>query len=341
MRKVINKVINGDNLTLDESISVMSDIMEGKATPAQIASYITALRIKGETIEEITGAAMVMREKAAGIPVASRGLIDVCGTGGDSLNTFNISTVTAFVLAGSGLLVAKHGNRSVSSTCGSADLLEKLGVNINLEPSQVGRCIDEIGIGFLFAPVFHQAMKYAVKPRREIGIRTIFNVLGPLTNPAGAEMQLLGVYDPDLTEPVAYVLKNLGVKAALVVHGIGGMDEITTTGKTRVSQLADGKVQTYYLDPLELGLETATIEELAGGSPDENARIARDILHGCYDKKRDIVLLNSAAALVIAEKVDNFKDGLNLAAEVIDSGAALKKLNQLQELSAQLAGVAI
>ncbi|MTI60486.1 MAG: anthranilate phosphoribosyltransferase [Firmicutes bacterium] len=341
MREVINKVINGDNLTLEESISVMSDIMEGKATPAQIASYITALRIKGETIEEITGAAMVMREKAAGIPVASRGLIDVCGTGGDSLNTFNISTVTAFVLAGAGLLVAKHGNRSVSSTCGSADLLEKLGVNINLEPRQVGRCIDEIGIGFLFAPVFHQAMKYAVKPRREIGIRTIFNVLGPLTNPAGAKLQLLGVYDPDLTEPVAYVLKNLGVKAALVVHGVGGMDEITTTGKTRVSQLADGKVQTYYLDPLELGLETAAIEELAGGSPDENARIARDILHGHQDKKRDIVLLNSAAALVIAEKVDNFKDALNLAAKAIDSGAALKKLNQLQELSAQLAGVAI
>jgi anthranilate phosphoribosyltransferase len=337
MRRVINKVINGDNLSIEESRDAMEAIMIGEATSAQIASFITALRMKGETIEEITGAALVMREKASKIETNQDVLVDVCGTGGDKLNTFNISTTTAFVVAAAGVAVAKHGNRSVSSKSGSADLLERLGVNLNLSPAQVGSCIDEIGIGFMYAPVFHQAMKYAIGPRKEIGARTIFNLLGPLTNPAEAGVQLLGVYSSELTEPIAYVLKNLGVKSAFVVHGMVGLDELSTVGETKVSQLKDGEVKTYNLHPRELGLEEATIEDLAGGNPEENAEITLDILKGKAGKKRDIVILNAAAALVAVDKAESLVEGVELAAQIIDEGLALKKLEELVEVSNRLA----
>ncbi|WP_027340083.1 anthranilate phosphoribosyltransferase [Halonatronum saccharophilum] len=337
MRREIEKVIKGEDLSLDESKRAMESIMDGEATPAQIGSFITALRMKGETIEEISGAAMVMREKAARIDTKEKLLVDVCGTGGDKLNTFNISTTTAFVVAGAGVAVAKHGNRSVSSPSGSADLLEELGVNLTLTPGQVGKSIDEIGIGFLYAPTFHKAMKYAIGPRKEIGVRTIFNMLGPLTNPAHAQVQLLGVYSPDLTEPIAYVLKNLGVKSAFVVHGLCGMDELSTVGKTKVSRLKEGKVSTYEVIPSDYGLEEATLEDLKGGDPKENAQITLDIFKGKKDKKRDIVLLNAGAVLVGAGKAENLKEGIQLAAKVIDEGLALKKLEELIEVTNNLA----
>lgn len=337
MRRVINQVINGEDLSIEESRETMEAIMSGEATEAQIASFITALRMKGETIEEITGAALVMREKSSKIETNQEVLVDVCGTGGDKLNTFNISTTTAFVVAAAGVAVAKHGNRSVSSKSGSADLLEKLGVNLNLSPAQVGSCIDEIGIGFMYAPVFHQAMKYAIGPRKEIGARTIFNLLGPLTNPAQAEVQLLGVYSPELTEPIAYVLKNLGVKSAFVVHGMLGLDELSTVGETKISQLKGEEVKTYNLHPTDLGLEETTIEELAGGNPEENAKITLDILKGKVDKKRDIVILNAAAALVAADKAEGLAEGIELAAKIIDEGLALKKLEELVDVTNRLA----
>ena len=333
MRREFSKVIAGENLSVDESEEAMDAIMSGEATDAQIAGYITALRMKGETIPEITGAARVMREKAAEINTKQDLLVDVCGTGGDSLDTFNISTATSFVVAGAGVPVAKHGNRSVSSQSGSADVLEKLGVNLDLEPGQVGACIDEIGIGFLYAPLFHQAMKHAIGPRKEMGVRTIFNMLGPLTNPARANVQLLGVYDPELTEPIAHVLDNLGVEAAFVVHGLEGLDELSTIGKTKVSQLEDGEVKTYTLAPQEVGLSEAKPAELKGGTPQDNAEILRGILAGEKGKRREIVLLNAAAALVAAGQAKNLEKGIELAAQVIDKGAALEKLNQLIKLS--------
>ncbi|MGM0370306.1 MAG: anthranilate phosphoribosyltransferase [Bacillota bacterium] len=333
MRREVSKVVAGQDLSVVESEEAMDSIMSGEATDAQIAGYITALRMKGETIPEITGAARVMRDKAAPITTEQDLLVDVCGTGGDSLDTFNISTATSFVVAGAGVPVAKHGNRSVSSKSGSADVLEKLGVNLDLDPKQVGDCIDQIGIGFLYAPLFHEAMKHAIGPRKELSVRTIFNMLGPLTNPAGAKVQLLGVYDPELTEPIAHVLKNLGVEAAFVVHGLEGLDELSTVGKTKVSQLQDGQVETYTIKPQDLGLEEATPEELQGGTPQENAEILRQILSGTEGKKQDIVLLNAAAALVAANKADNLEAGIELAREVIASGAALKKLNQLIKVS--------
>jgi anthranilate phosphoribosyltransferase len=333
MRREVSKVVAGQDLSVVESEEAMDSIMSGKATDAQIAGYITALRMKGETIPEITGAARVMRDKAAPITTEQDLLVDVCGTGGDSLDTFNISTATSFVVAGAGIPVAKHGNRSVSSKSGSADVLEKLGVNLDLDPKQVGDCIDQIGIGFLYAPLFHEAMKHAIGPRKELSVRTIFNMLGPLTNPAGAKVQLLGVYDPQLTEPIAHVLKNLGVEAAFVVHGLEGLDELSTVGKTKVSHLQDGQVETYTIKPQDLGLEEATPEELQGGTPQENAEILRQILSGTEGKKQDIVLLNAAAALVAANKADDLEAGIEVAREVIASGAALKKLNQLIKVS--------
>ncbi len=333
MRKAIDRVVNGHDLTVDEVKDVMDKIMSGEATDAQIAGFITGLRMKGETISELTGAAHVMRDKAAKITTSRSGLVDVCGTGGDKIDTFNISTTTAFVIAGAGLPVAKHGNRSVSSPSGSADVLEELGVNLDLTPAQVGESIDEIGIGFLYAPTFHQAMKHAIGPRKELGIRTIFNMLGPLTNPAAADIQLLGVYDADLTEAIAYTLKNLGVEGALVVHGLVGLDELSTVAKTKVSQLKDGRVDTYYIKPEELGLEEAKPEELQGGSPKENAVITKNILSGQQGKKRDIILLNAAGAFLAAGKVDDLEAGIELAAETIDQGLALDKLNQLIEVS--------
>lgn len=332
----IQKVVDGQHLTEQETVDTMNEIMSGEATPAQIACFITALRMKGETIEEITGAARVMREKATRIHTKHPLVVDTCGTGGDGSHTFNISTTAAFVVAGADLPVAKHGNRSVSSSSGSADVLKALGVNIDIGPEQVESCIDEVGIGFLFAPALHGAMKYAIGPRREIGIRTIFNALGPLTNPARAQAQVIGVYASTLTEPLANVLKNLGTQHAFVVHGADGLDEITTTTTTRVSELVDGTVKTYTLDPTALGIPTAQPEELVGGTPEENAEITSIVLKAEKGPKRDIVLLNAAAAIVAGGKANNLEAGLATAAESIDSGKALAKLEGLKAKSNEI-----
>jgi anthranilate phosphoribosyltransferase len=289
--------------------------------------------MKGETVDEITGAVTVMRQKATKIQVEGD-VVDTCGTGGDGLHTFNISTVSAFVAAGVGLKIAKHGNRSVSSRCGSADLLMGLGVNIEITPDMVKKCIEEVGIGFMFAPMFHPAMKYAIGPRREIGIRTIFNILGPLTNPAGAKSQLLGVYDPELTEPICKVLKNLGSKKAFVVHGEEGLDEISISGRTKITELNNGKIITYFITPEDFGLKRGILEEIRGGSMDENVELTMEILSG-KDKgtRRDIVLLNTAFVLSAGGITDDIAEGINLAAEAIDSGAAVQKLEMLKTLS--------
>ena len=329
IKEGIEKVVNGTNLTEDEMFSIMDEIMSGDATPAQIASFITALRIKGETVEEVAGAARLMRQKAVKLDARASVIVDTCGTGGDKLNTFNISTTTAFVVAASGVTVAKHGNRAVSSGCGSADLLEALGVKIDVGPEIVEECLQEIGLGFLFAPLLHGAMKYAIGPRREIGIRTIFNMLGPLTNPAGATCQLIGVYAPALTEMFATVLKKLGTKRAFVVHGADGMDEATVTTHTRVSELKDGYVTTYNIDPYEIFGETCDLKELLGGTAQENAIITLSILKGEKGAKRNIVLLNAALALMASNKANTINEGIELAASAIDSGEALKKLNSL------------
>jgi anthranilate phosphoribosyltransferase len=307
--------------------------MEGKATSAQIAAFITALRIKGETVAEVTGAARIMRQKAVRIDARSSVIVDTCGTGGDGSNTFNISTTAAFVVAAADLTVAKHGNRAVSSGCGSADVLEALGVNIDAAPEVVEECVQQLGIGFLFAPRLHGAMKYAVGPRREIGIRTIFNMLGPLTNPAGATCQLIGVYDPRLTEMFAGVLKNLGTKRAFVVHGSDGLDEATVTGETRVSELKEGLISTYNINPTDLMDEIYPGETLHGGDASVNARITTGVLTGKNGACRQIVLLNAAFAIVAADKAANLREGIRTAEEAIDSGAAWKKLQALIELT--------
>ena len=330
IRSAIQKIVDGQNLSEQETIDTMNEIMGGEATPAQIACFITALRIKGETIEEITGAARVMREKSTRIQTKHPLVVDTCGTGGDASHTFNISTTAAFVVAGAGIPVAKHGNRSVSSSSGSADVLKALGVNIEIGPEQVGRCIDEVGIGFLFAPALHGAMKYAIGPRREIGIRTIFNALGPLTNPAGAQAQVIGVYAPKLTELLANVLNNLGSQHAFVVHGEDGLDEITTTTTTQISELAAGTVTTYTLDATVLGIPIAQPDALTGGAPEENADMTLDILKGEAGPKRDIVLLNGAAAIVAGGRAEDLAAGLAQATQSIDSGRALEKLEGLK-----------
>jgi len=333
IREAIAKVVQMENLNEAEMMEVMDEVMEGQATPAQIASLITALRIKGETIAEVTGAARIMRQKATRIDARSPVIVDTCGTGGDGRNTFNISTTAAFVVAAAGLTVAKHGNRAVSSGCGSADVLEALGVNISAAPEIVEECVQQIGIGFLFAPRLHGAMKYAIGPRREIGIRTIFNMLGPLTNPAGATCQLIGVYDPQLTEMFAGVLKNLGTKRAFVVHGSDGLDEATITGETRVSELRDGVISTYNIDPADLFGEIYAVEALRGGDATANARITKDVLTGQNGACRQIVLFNAALAIVAGEKAGSLKEGIQVAADAIDSGAARKKLQALIALS--------
>ncbi len=333
IRETIQKVVDGQNLTERETVDTMNEIMSGEATPAQIASFITALRIKGETIEEITGAARVMREKSTKIHTKHPFAVDTCGTGGDGSHSFNISTTAAFVVAGTGIPVAKHGNRAASSQSGSADVLKALGVNIELGPEQVGTCIDEVGIGFLFAVALHGAMRYAIGPRQEIGIRTIFNALGPLTNPAGAQAQVLGVYAPTLTEPLANVLNNLGSQRAFIVHGGDGLDEITTTTTTQVSELVDGEVNTYTLDPTELGVPTAQPSDLKGGTPEENAEMTLSILKGEKGPQRDIVLLNAAAAIVAGDRAEDLTAGLAAAAESVDSGRALEKLEGLKAKS--------
>lgn len=333
IKEAIATVVRGDDLTEGEMMEVMEEIMEGRATPSQIGSFITALRMKGETVDEITGAAKVMRAKAEKIALKDHPedetILDTCGTGGDSANTFNVSTATAFVAAGGGVKVAKHGNRAVSSQCGSADVLETLGLKLDIPPSDVERCIREVGIGFLFAPLFHGAMKYAAGPRREIGLRTIFNVLGPLTNPAGATAQLLGVYDLGLTEKMAHVLGKLGTKEAFVVCGEGRFDEISICGTSKVSHLRGGDVTTFEMTPEEYGFKRATPEAINGGDASENARIILNILDGEHGPKRDIVLLNAGAAFVAAGLDNDLKAGIERANDAIDSGRAKEKLDSL------------
>ncbi len=333
MRTYIEKLLDRVDLSQAEAEAAMDTIMSGQATPAQIGAFLIALRMKGETVDEIAGFARSMRRNARRVPLSSNGaIVDTCGTGGDRSGTFNISTAVAFVVAGAGRRVAKHGNRAVSSKSGSADVLEALGVNIALTPEQVGRCIEEVGIGFLFAPTFHPAMKHAIGPRRELGVRTVFNVLGPLTNPAFATHQLLGVYDPNLTEMMARVLAELGVKAAFVVHGAGGLDELSTTGVNRVTHLRDGEITTFDLAPEDVGLPRARPEDLRGGDASTNAAIIRAILSG-EDRgpRRDVVLFNAAAAL--AAETGDFEVGLEEARVSLDSGAALTKLNALVQVS--------
>ena len=332
IQEAIAKVIEKTDLSELEMTGVMDEIMSGNASPAQIGSFLTALRMKGETVEEITGAAKVMRDKATRVQ-ASRAdeiLVDTCGTGGDSSGTFNVSTTAAFVVAGAGLKVAKHGNRSVSSHCGSADVLEALGVDLNLGAEDIAHCVMRIGIGFMFAPVLHGAMKHAIGPRREIAIRTLFNVLGPLTNPAGANIQVMGVFAPDLTETLAQVLGNLGTRRALVVCGEGNMDEITVTGETRISEWRDGKVQTYTIRPEDFGIQRSAIADIKGETAAAAAAAhLRRILTGEAGPCLDMVLMNSGAALMAAGRSGSLEAGIDLAREVVNSGAALRKVDEL------------
>ncbi len=344
LKPFIARAMQRHDLSAAEAEEAMQVIMTGQATQAQIGAYLVALRMKGETVAEITGSARAMRAQASRVPLTSDGapLLDTAGTGGDGAHTFNISTSAAFVIAGAGRRVAKHGNRAASSQCGSADVLGALGVNLDLDPAQVAACIREVGIGFLFAPRFHPAMRFAIGARREIGQRTIFNLLGPLTNPAGATHQLIGVYDPALTQPLAEVLGELGGRAAFVVHGHGGLDELTTSGPNQVSHLeASGAVHSYEVDPANLGLQPASKDSLHGGDPAENARLMRSLLSGAdASPRRDVVLLNAAAAL--ATENGDLPHSLELARQSLSSGAALDRLERLvaysQQLAAQPAG---
>ncbi len=333
VKESIARLLEEQDLGENEAEEVMEQIMTGQATPAQIGALLVALRIKGETVEEVTGFARAMRRSAIHIHPHSHLVMDTCGTGGDGRGTFNISTATAFLAAGAGLTVAKHGNRSVSSRCGSADVLAALGVQLDLAPQEVQDCIDEVGIGFLYAPALQPAMKHAIGPRREVGIRTVFNLLGPLTNPAGAQAQVLGVYDGTLTELVAHVLAALGCRSAFVVHGADGLDELSTTGPNRVTRLKDGQIGTFTLDPEELGLPRASLEDLRGGDAAENAAIIRRVLSGEKGPARDVVLLNAAAALVAGGLAFELREGIDLAAESIDSGCAMAKLEALVRFS--------
>ncbi|MYD60619.1 MAG: anthranilate phosphoribosyltransferase [Gemmatimonadetes bacterium] len=329
IQEAIAKVIEGADLSRGEMTDVMNQIMSGEATDAQIGAFLIALRVKGECVDEIAGAASVMREKATPIATKHDVIVDTCGTGGDHSGTFNISTTAAFVAAGAGLCVAKHGNRAATSQSGSADVLSALGVNIEASPETVSRCLDDVGIGFLFAISLHGAMKYAIGPRREIGARTIFNALGPLSNPAGATRQVVGVYSAALTETLAGVLATLGAERAFVVHGSDGLDEMTLTGPTRVSELKNGSVSTYDVSPGDFGLMQAPADALKGGDADYNAEITRSVLNGEEGPRRDIVLLNAAAAIVAGDKARDLNEGVQAAAEVIDSGKALEKLDAL------------
>jgi anthranilate phosphoribosyltransferase len=329
--EAIAKLVRCENLTEDEAASAFEEIMRGDATPVQIAGFLVALRMKGETVEEITGFARAAR--AAATPIEIQGaLLDTCGTGGDGLATFNISTLSAIVAAASGARVAKHGNRAASSMCGSADVLEQLGVKIDLAPEGVARCIDEAGIGFLFAPVFHPSFRFAGVPRKELGLRTVFNVLGPLCNPAGAKYQALGVADGSMVGKMAEVLMRLGVERAIVFHAGDGMDELSVSGPSFVIEI-DGSRSEYQLDPAELGLGRAPVDSMRGGGPEENARIAREVLQGVKGPRRDVVLLNAAAAIRAAGLAERWKDGLGMAAEAIDSGRAGEVLRRWAKIS--------
>ena len=343
MQEFIYKLVNRQDLTAEEMTQAMETIMTGGATDAQIGAFITAMRMKGETVTEIAAAARVMRAKATRIPVAEpvvdldrdeinidrETIVDTVGTGGDATNTFNVSTTTAFVVAGAGVKVAKHGNRAVSSRCGSADVIEALGINLSLTPEQVAACIREVGIGFLFAPQLHGAMRYAIGPRREIGIRTIFNILGPLTNPAGANVLVVGVYEERLTDLLAGVLRALGTPHAFVVYGEGSFDEISITGPTRVCELRNGDIRSYTITPEQFGLRRGTLDDIRGGDVFTNAAIVRAVLAGEPGPKQDMVALNAAAAYIGAGLVPDFAEGIALAKEVIASGRARAKLEAL------------
>lgn len=332
IQRAIDIIGRFGHLSVGDAEAVMNQIMRGEATEAQIGAYLMGLRMKGETHDEITGSAQAMRLNAD--PVSTRhdraALLDTCGTGGDKSGTFNISTTVAFVAAAADVPVAKHGNRASTSQCGSADVLAELGVNLDLTPEQVGECVDAVGIGFLFAAKLHPAMRFAIGARRQMGVRTIFNILGPLTNPAGAKRQLMGVFTADLTDMLAHVLGALGAESAMVVSGYGGLDELTTTGPNRISHFHDGRVESYDLDPMALGFEGAHIHDLLGGDSAANAAILRGVLSGdLRDARRDVVVLNAAAALLTAGKVADLPQGVLLAGEILDSGAALAKLEAL------------
>lgn len=332
--EAIHKVIKGEDLGFAAAKAVMGEMMDGTATHAQMGAFLTALRMKGESIAEITGSAMAMREKAIALNQEVHNVMDIVGTGGDEVGTFNISTTTAFIVAAGGVPVAKHGNRSVSSKCGAADVLEKLGININITAEHSREILTEINLCFMFAQTYHSSMKHCAPVRREMGVRTIFNILGPLVNPAGANMQLMGVYDEKLVKPLAKVLSNLGVKQGMVVHGLDGLDEATLTTKTKICEIKEGVLSSYLLDPEELGLKLCTLPELVGGDSKENAKITRRILNGTEQgAKRDIVILNAALCLYLAGKAETIKSAIPLAQDLIDSGAAIHKLEDFVRLS--------
>jgi anthranilate phosphoribosyltransferase len=329
---------HGQSLSRDEARAVMAEVLSGKCTDSQIAALLVALRMKGETVEEIVGFAEAIRSAATPLNLRRNStvdvsdterdaLVDTCGTGGDASGTFNISTATAFVVAGAGVRVAKHGNRSISSKCGSADVMEALGININLTPEQLAACLEEVGIAFLFAPAMHSAMRYVQTARRELKLRTVFNLLGPLTNPAHASAQVVGVYSVELVEKVAEALSMLGVRHALVVHGMDGLDEVTITGPTRIAEVRDSEVHTYEVTPEEFGMKRATLEDISGGDAAANAAIIREVLAGKKSARRDVVLLNAAAGLVAAGKAPRLGDAVPLAIQSVDSGAATSKLD--------------
>jgi len=329
IQNAIHKLIEQQHLTKHESYECVMQIMSGRISDALIASFLTAMRIKGETIPEISGAALAMREMSTTITTTRHHLVDTCGTGGDGLGTINVSTVAAIIASSAGATVAKHGNRAVSSKSGSADVLKALGVNIEVPKEIMEKCLNEIGLAFLFAPVLHSAMKYAAPVRKELGIRTIFNILGPLTNPAGARRQVLGVYRTMLTEMLALVLQDLGAERALVVHGVGGLDEISTFGETKITELKDGHVSSYLFHPETVGISLTDIVQISGGSAEANAEIIRAIITGKKGAPRDIAIVNAGAALYVADVAESIADGVRRAADAIDSGAASKKLNQL------------
>jgi anthranilate phosphoribosyltransferase len=340
IKEAIAKVVERIDLQEDEMTVVMKKMMEGVATPSQMSAFLVGLRMKGESISEITGAAKVMREKATKIKANYNIVVDLCGTGGDQQGTFNVSTVASFIVAGVGVPVAKHGNRSVSSQVGSADVLEELGVNIDISPKGAEQCLNEVGITFLFAPIYHPAMKNVSQPRRDIGIRTIFNVLGPITNPAEVKHQVMGVYSEVLVEPMAKVLRNLGYVRAMVVHGSDSLDEITVTGKTQVAELKDGMVKTYQLDPLDLGFKRRRLDEIRGGNARENAQILLSILNGEErEAKREIAVLNAAAGILVSGAASDMKEAITRAEESIDTKRALNKLNELIKFTRNWTGV--
>ena len=336
IREGIKKIVDGNNLTSDQSKQIMNEIMTGKATNAQTAAFLTSLRMKGESKDELIAFASIMRTNCCTINPKVRGrLIDTCGTGGDKIKTFNVSTTAAFVIAGAGIAVAKHGNRAVTSKSGSADVLEKLGLNLKMEPKQIERVIEKVGIGFMFAPIFHPAMKYAAEARKDIGIRTVFNVLGPMTNPACADAQLLGVYDHKMVATIAYALQQLGSKEAMVVYGLDGLDEISTIGKTLIAHLKNGKVTESEFTPEDFGIKKANLADLQASTLEENAEIIVKILLGdsTVKTKTDIVLLNSAAGIILGGKADNFNEAIQTAKESIQNGSAYAKLKELVEIT--------